>query len=61
MDLPVSNGLPDLPQVHGIASTSRFDTDIEEEDLQNGKLAYGVVGRGSDQPWICGVVIVFML
>ena len=35
--MSLSNCLPNLPQLHGIASTNAFATDVEEGNLQEGK------------------------
>ena len=41
----LSNCHPNLPQARGITSTNSFATDIEEENLSEGKIRYSAVGR----------------
>lgn len=43
----LANCLPNSAPIHGIARTNAFDVGdgIEEENLQEGKVPYGVVGR----------------
>ena len=41
----LSNCHPNLPQVVGISSTNSFRTDIEEEDVEEGKFGYCVIGK----------------
>jgi len=43
--MSLSSCHPNLPQVHGIARTNAFATDIEEENLLEGKFGYSAVGR----------------
>jgi len=43
--MSLSSCHPNLPRVHGTASTNAFATDIEEENLLDGKFRYSTVGR----------------
>lgn len=45
--MSLANCLPNSPPLPGIARTNAFGTggDIEEENLQEGKVSYSVVGR----------------